>query len=171
MKRTKRLRRAVLFLLPFALAGCYTVLHHPTDITATSSSSPHEGDAEMTSPCSECHYESEWLGYYDHPLVWGYPAYSGYTWWNDYYGRPWWYDNYWYEEGSSSGGSSGGRSWWERRTQERERTDESGNYGIYPGAQAPSSSGAASGSPSSPSSNTEKKKAPESSTKKKKTRG
>ena len=180
MKRTSILLRATVPILLLLLAGCYTVLTHPTDIAVSyENDTGYEygaGEAETatmgTSACSDCHFESEWLGYYDHPLIWDYPAYSNNAWWGDYYGRPWWYDEHWFDGSYSSGGSTGGRSWWERRSTERERTDDAPDYGLYPGARAPRTGGSASGSPSGSSSQSQtKQKAPESSKKKKKPRG
>lgn len=123
MDERKRLR-GMLRLLPVVAAvavlaaGCYTVVSHPASmqVTAAGSSDSHGGDLA----CGECHVESEWLGYFDHPLIYGSAGYYGYDWWYDYYQRPWWFDDYWYGDGGGSGApGEGGRLSWTKRPDRR----------------------------------------------------
>lgn len=82
------------------LAGCYTVLKHPTtDLTADGA---HDGDYRY-SDCASCHSEG-----FSQPLV---PDPYGYTssWYFDYYGCPWWLPDCGYGYG---GNAPGGR--WSR---------------------------------------------------------
>ncbi len=120
MSAIKGQRGSLLFLLAFLAMtlltlSCYTVVHHPQSMKVTSrdysSASPHGGE----NACSECHYDSEWLGFYDHPLIYGVAGYYSYDWWYDYYQRPWWFDDLWYgDTGSGSEGGRGQSSWTQR---------------------------------------------------------
>lgn len=100
--------------------GCYTMVSHPGSMVVSGSGAPsesHGGDYA----CGECHVESEWLGYFDHSLIYGSAGYYSYDWWYDYYQRPWWFDEYWYDGGGSSVGDGGerGRSSWTKRSVRR----------------------------------------------------
>jgi hypothetical protein len=84
------------------LAGCYTVLKHPsTDLTAQEG---HDGNYRY-SDCASCHSEG-----FSQPLV---PDPYGYTssWYFDYYGCPWWLPDCGYGYGAAAPGGrwSGGR--------------------------------------------------------------
>ena len=82
---TTTLTLIVLAAFGLLLAGCYTVLVHPTVETTGENTSPRM--------CSDCHSSPDY--YY-----WHFP--SQYNWysrnpsWGRYYHDPWWYDNYWY---------------------------------------------------------------------------
>ncbi len=165
MKRTTAL---IGFLLIFAVlgAGCYTVLNHPAQVAITEQI---END-DVQVPCGECHLESEWLGYYDHDLIYGWPglvAYDGYDWWYDYYRKPWWYDSYWYDDfgrySDAHPGGPGDPSWQKRALRRGESASDAPSGGLFPGAHRGESGGSSSASPSSGSSGTssEKKKDPE----------
>jgi len=165
-----------IFLALLLPAGCYTLLHHPSEIALPSPDDEESGGGG----CGACHLESEWFGYYDHDLIYGAPgylAYQGYGWWTDSYARPWWQDESWYGDGYGHYGdasSSGlGRSSWRKRAMRRgESPDESSGSVIYPGSKGGGSVGSATGAPSSGAGSTavEKKKEPEPPNKKKKTR-
>lgn len=161
MRATRLILLGTIAWFALLLPGCYTVLHHPSEVTMTI---PHDGGAEDI-PCSSCHYESESLGYFDHQLIWGWPglaAYDGYRWWDDYYQRPWWYENYWSDYGrySESDGAGTGRSTWDRRDLRRgESPSDPPSGGVYPGAPSPPPATGTTASPSSGS--TESKTAPE----------
>jgi len=140
----------------------------------------HEGEAVQV-PCSECHYESEWLGYYDHELIYGWPgllAYDRYDWWYDYYRRPWWYRDYWYDDPyyhcSESTPSGEGISSWRKRPTGREGPGPVIPGGtVYPGGPGGGSGGSSPAAPSSGSSaspSTKKQNNPEPSHRKKKPR-
>ncbi len=142
-----------LFLLT---VGCYTVLNHPSDVAMTA----QVEDEDVAVPCGDCHYESEWLGYYDHPLIYGWGGYYAYDSWYDYYRRPWWFDDYWYG-GYHSGGSYptvGGQSSWEKRDLRRGDTSETSSPVIYPGTSRPPGGTGSSAAPSSGSQETKEKK-------------
>lgn len=108
----------LLAVLAFSLLtlSCYTVVQHPQSMLVSGSDSYTSSHAGGNA-CSDCHYESEWLGYFDHPLIYGSAGYYSYDWWYDYYQRPWWFDDQWYEGGSGSDGAGAGRgqsSWTQR---------------------------------------------------------
>ncbi len=104
---------SLIVVLAFTAVGCYTVVRHPTaePVALPGSAGGSVGDAA----CADCHYESEWLGLFDHPLVYGSSGYYAYDWWYDYYQRPWWYDDYWYYEDGGADGLTGGPSSWSKR--------------------------------------------------------
>ncbi len=146
------------------LAGCYTVLNHPAEVALTQNV---EGETSEV-PCSDCHYESEWFGAYDHQLIYGWPGLLGYDrsdWWFDYYRRPWWQGPYGYGDDwhFSGGGPEGSEdSSWKKRALRRGETEgEPAPTGVHPGGAAQGASGATPASPSSGSSGGEEKKASE----------
>lgn len=158
-------------LLLSLAAGCYTVLNHPAEVatapraTETSADSSAHGSEAA---CSECHYESEWLGFFDHELIYGWPgllAVDRNDWWFDYYRRPWWWDGTWYDDsaGGSAGGSAGaedGESSWRKRIMRRadDPAPQAAPSGVFPGgAASPATGSAATGSPSADSGSGEKK--------------
>lgn len=73
---TSRLAPILVVILAASLAGCYTLLKHPTAAEA-----PDETDF---SRCSDCHDSSYHAGPYE-------PPYHQEPWWI-YYEFPWWYD-------------------------------------------------------------------------------
>lgn len=162
----------VIALVSLLLSGCYTVLHHPSDVTLEVVYD--EGSDAI--PCGECHYESEWFGAYDHPLIWGWPgmvAYDGYTWWDDYYRRPWWYEDYWTDYGryDESAPTGSGRSVWDKRGLRRgESPSDAPSGGVYPGAPPGGTNPGTPTSPSSESSDPKKTNEPEETHRKKKPR-
>jgi len=95
---------ALLALVALAGAGCYTVLRHPTDVTAASSMSTYR-------TCSDCHADA---AYYHPYYVYGRSHYG----WNAYYGYPWWYEDYWWwhphddHEGDGRDVETGSRHLW-----------------------------------------------------------
>lgn len=113
-------------LLPLLSFGCYTVVRHPQsmEVVGRVDKGIHEAAGSV---CSDCHFESEWLGYFDHPLIFGFGGYSTHERWYDFYDRPWWYDSYW-DEGAGYGGSTaspfpeGAASSWTRRPRVRGET-------------------------------------------------
>ncbi|MFH1679638.1 MAG: hypothetical protein ABIH26_03230 [Candidatus Eisenbacteria bacterium] len=142
------------------LAGCYTVLDHPSEVAMTETI---EGETERV-PCADCHYESEWFGYYDHQLIYGWPGLLSYDrsdWWFDYYRRPWWWDGYWYDDSwhvSGSGPAGSDQSSWRKRALRRgEPSGDPAPAGVYPGGAAQGSGGTAPASPPSDSGGGEKK--------------
>ncbi len=83
MMRTRILLGAVAVVLVVSLAGCYTVLRHPTG-TDTVADPAYSSSGYRT--CADCHADAT----YYHPY---YSYGSSHYRWNDYYGSPWWYDN------------------------------------------------------------------------------
>ncbi|MFH1219855.1 MAG: hypothetical protein V1694_05325 [Candidatus Eisenbacteria bacterium] len=82
---TTTLTLIVLAAFGLLLAGCYTVLVHPTVETTGEDTSPRM--------CSDCHSSPDY--YYWH-FPYQYNWYSRNPSWGRYYHDPWWYDNYWY---------------------------------------------------------------------------
>lgn len=179
MRNIRRFSACILLLFLLS-AGCYTVINHPSDVQVPEDfQSENQAGIEDPVSCGECHYESEWLGYYEHSLIWGYPVYDGRDSWYDYYQKPWWYDGYWYDghhHYTETGSTSGGRSWWEKRTFRRgDDSFSSGTGGVFPGSsrpKTPADTNTGSASPSSDTSTKEKAKpAPQPAHGKKKPRG
>ncbi len=115
----RRLAIAVAAVVPFFLSACYTMVRHEASMDVAGDASHDGGRA-----CADCHYTSEWLGYFDQPLIYGTAGYYAYDWWYDYYQRPWWFDDYWYDGGGTSPGESGARgtsSWTQRRLRRGEK--------------------------------------------------
>ncbi len=98
MNRTRVLLIAVAAALLVSLAGCYTVLRHPTGNDLTTGADYTRGDVGYHSQgyrsCADCHSDAA----YYHPY---YRYGSSHYRWNDYYGSPWWYDNdsWWHDDG------------------------------------------------------------------------
>lgn len=95
---------ALLALVAVAGAGCYTVLRHPTEVTAAP-------DMSYYRTCSDCHADA---AYYHPYYSYGRSHYR----WNAYYGYPWWYQDYWWwdpDDGDAGGGpdvETGSRHLW-----------------------------------------------------------
>lgn len=86
MTRTRFLLLVAVAALLVSLAGCYTVLRHPTgsEVTADSGHSSYGYRS-----CADCHADAA----YYHPY---YRYGSSHYRWNGYYGSPWWYDDWWW---------------------------------------------------------------------------
>jgi len=91
MTRHRLIRISLAAVLLVSLAGCYTVLRHPTGGDVMSSTNTaHDGYASYGyRTCADCHADAD----YYHPY---YRYGSSHYRWNDYYGSPWWYDNDWW---------------------------------------------------------------------------
>ncbi|NNE09711.1 MAG: hypothetical protein HKN20_14215 [Gemmatimonadetes bacterium] len=116
------LAAAMASLLSFSF-GCYTVVRHPQSMQVTQRVD-ESGHTNGGGACNDCHFESEWLGYFDHPLIYGFGGYATHERWYDFYDRPWWYDNYWDHDDGQGGtpGSpfpEGAASSWTRRPRVR----------------------------------------------------
>ncbi len=153
--RGSRLLLSATLVLSLLTLGCYTVIHHSQSMHVdrkTSYDVDVQGGGDRYHPvddnaCSNCHYDSEWLGYYDHPLIYGSAGYYMYDWWYDYYQRPWWYDYDTMGEGFDGAGSSGtGRSTWTQRSLRRGEQQEVNTTTTGPKLSPGGSGGAAIGS-------------------------
>jgi len=93
MDRTRVVRIAVAAALLVSLAGCYTVLRHPTGNDVMAGTDYDHGrlgyDSHGYRSCADCHADAA----YYHPY---YRYGSSHYRWNDYYGSPWWYENDWW---------------------------------------------------------------------------
>ncbi len=93
MTGTRLVSIAVAAALLVSLAGCYTVLRHPTGNDLMAGSGLGHGGAGYDSygyrSCADCHADAA----YYHPY---YRYGSSHYRWNDYYGSPWWYDDDWW---------------------------------------------------------------------------
>jgi len=102
MDRKRLMLIAVAAVLLVSLAGCYTVLRHPTGNDLTSGGDYTHMDVGYSPQgyrtCADCHSDAD----YYHPY---YRYGSSHYRWNDYYGSPWWYDNdsWWYDDGYYDG--------------------------------------------------------------------
>jgi hypothetical protein len=97
MTRTRILIAVAAAALLVSLAGCYTVLRHPTgsDVTADLAHSSYGYRS-----CSDCHADAS----YYHPYYrYGSNSYR----WNSYYGSPWWYEQDWWWHGDDYHGDVG----------------------------------------------------------------
>ena len=83
MMRRARIAGAIAALvLLLLLAGCYTVLRHPTGTDVVST-----GPGYRT--CADCHADAAFY----HPY---YHYGRSHRWWGAYSGYPWWYHDYWW---------------------------------------------------------------------------
>ena len=98
MKRLSVPLWTLLILVILVLAGCYTMVKHPTGREVVYEGSYDHGTYDQG--CIDCHPDAA----YYHPYY-GY-ARSHY-WWNGYYGYPWWYYDCWWWYWCDSGGGSG----------------------------------------------------------------
>jgi hypothetical protein len=134
---------ALLALLMFGLlvAGCYTVLVHPTVETT--------GDNQTPRTCADCHSSADY--YYWH-FPYQYNWYSRYPSWNRYYHDPWWYDNYWYwkDDGSGGTGAPQGHLWQPRVAPGSEPTIAPGTSGTPANPNKSSDQGSGSGDKKEP---------------------
>ncbi len=90
MTRRQTLALMATVLLLISLAGCYTVLRHPTGSEIVESSG-YASYGYRT--CADCHADAA----YYHPY---YNYGSSHYRWNGYSGSPWWYDHdwWWYDD-------------------------------------------------------------------------
>ncbi len=153
-------------LAPLLFFGCYTVVRHPQSMEVAarvdvSDQFSVDGTDHMrgSGACSDCHFESEWLGYFDHPLIYGFGGYATHERWYDYYDRPWWYDSYW-DHDSGSGGTpgspfpEGAASSWTRRPRVRGEAPPVVDQSVPP-STVTGSSGASSTTPAYTTPNTQ----------------
>ncbi len=102
MGKQLNFRLAILLGSAWLLAGCYTVLRHPT----TELTQAHGGDSQY-GDCASCHDQG-----FDQPLLRDPYGYTNLAFWS-YYGCPWWLPDcgvgYGYAPGGGSGGGSYGR--------------------------------------------------------------
>lgn len=105
----------ILLVVIIGLAGCYTVLRHPS-VAEEETGVVYENRISGVS-CTDCHnneYDHRWMS----PHGWGYGYwgsgyspyyYYGYSGWNNYYYNPWW-NGWWYYNPYPYYPSGGGNS-------------------------------------------------------------
>ena len=92
----KGLNLLLIILVAVGLAGCYTVLRHPS-VADEEKGEGYELESSGAS-CTDCHnneYDHRWMS----PHTWGYGSwlgysrynYYGYGGWRSYYQDPWWW--------------------------------------------------------------------------------